>query len=146
MFDLQAQSLEAANCDLKCGRGAENWSDRDYKRRSCERTFVFSHDLPFYTCGCLMAQRKGGRVNHAGSLAITICDPGFWKELGTPECNRFFFRDILKKCGYPQKYHEWSWWCGRIIGIIYVKKMRVSAKILWGNSACIRESSIWTRS
>ena len=37
----------------------------------------FSHDLPFYTRGCLMAQRKGGRVNHAGSLAITICDPGF---------------------------------------------------------------------
>lgn len=31
---------------------------------------------PFYTRGCLMAQRKGG-VNHAGSLAITICDPGF---------------------------------------------------------------------
>ena len=63
-------------------------------------------DLPFIHGVVWWLRGKGGRVNHAGSLAITICDPGFWKELRTPEFNQFFFRDILKKYGYPQKYHE----------------------------------------
>ena len=52
-----------------------------------------------------MAQRKGG-VNHAGSLAITICALGFERNSGHMRLIGSFFRDTLKKCGYPQKYYE----------------------------------------
>ena len=52
-----------------------------------------------------MAQRKGG-VNHAGSLAITICALGFERNSGHMRLIGSFFRDTLKKCGYPQKYNE----------------------------------------